>query len=264
MLFLGSTRANGPFVHGQDLDYGGLWEIKKRGNGFTFRSVSANKKYIGGASSPQSTSAVTWKCFSRYSYWKNRDIPYQRRNDEAGTLHTFCVPYDATLEQTDVYEFLGVDNTEQPTCAWFKAVTNRQTLAGEAYLLRSTTDEDIQATMTASSSVSHPNTTSAFTGVFQPTPLSEGNYTMGNNEWRCIGSEEEIQLPAYHAMLDLNLANVATSGDLCLPLHQIPTALHTLTTSPDAHPYYTLQGIPVEKPTSRGIYIHGGRKFFVQ
>ena len=264
VLFLGSTRANGPKAYGQDLDYGGLWDIQKRATGFTFRSVSENNKYLGTASSPQSTSAVTWKCYSRYGFWKNRDIPYQRRNDETGMLHTFCVPYDATVENADVYEFSGVDDAERPTSVWFNAVPDGQTRAGEAYLLRATTDGDILATMSASSVVSRPKTTSAFTGVFQPTALSEGTYMLNDGEWLCVGSENDILLPAYRAMLDLSRATTTTGGDLSLPLQQISTGVSAVTSLSADNTCYTLSGIPVGKPSAWGLYIQGGRKFFVQ
>ena len=69
VLFIGSTRENGPFAYGQDLVNGSIWDIQPKNGGFTFRSISANKKYIG--TSGQSSSAVVWKAYSRYSFLNN-------------------------------------------------------------------------------------------------------------------------------------------------------------------------------------------------
>ena len=69
VLFIGSTRENGPFAYGQDLVNGSIWDIQPKNGGFTFRSISANKKYIGTLG--QSSSAVVWKAYSRYSFLNN-------------------------------------------------------------------------------------------------------------------------------------------------------------------------------------------------
>ena len=85
VLFLGSTRPNGPFTFGQDLVNGSIWDIQPKGTGFTFQSISANPKYIG--SSGQSATAVTWTCYSRYSFLNNppsgiKVVKYQNTNSD--------------------------------------------------------------------------------------------------------------------------------------------------------------------------------------
>lgn len=90
VFFIGSTRENGPFKYGQDLDYGGLWDIQRKSTGFTFRSISTNNKYIGGSSVRQSSNAVVWKCYSRFSYLNNPPSAIEQVETENPSQRNDC------------------------------------------------------------------------------------------------------------------------------------------------------------------------------
>lgn len=102
-LFIGSTRENGPFAYGQDLENGSIWDIQPKGKGFTFRNISTNRKYIG--TSGQSSSAVIWKCYSRYSFLNN---------PPTGISDTPCLTDKEQMTNDKIYDLQGRRITGKP------------------------------------------------------------------------------------------------------------------------------------------------------
>lgn len=280
-LFYGVCSSTLGIVYGQDFTYGGLWTITAKDGGFTFQNVGLKttksdvNNYINGTGTTNTETTMT--CSSHY--FANSD--YTRTNTSADKYLTICLPYAATVSGATLYTLKGVDSKTTPTKTYLEATNSTSMTAGTPYIIKTTATADVTFTCDFSTTYTDAASVNGLVGNYYKTTASATarvetgktqyeNYVLSSNKWLKVVSDSLPTIGVNRAYLYAGDATVVTEGaaanEMTLDFddsettgmdEQSVTATDVMTDDS----WYSLQGVKMGTPTTKGIYIKGGKKF---
>lgn len=188
----------------------------------------------------------------------------------SGTKTTVCLPFSLTAEEASAlgsfYTLKGLaDNTLTFESASAVEANKPYLFIPKTEAFNSFTNKTIAITPESLSQVANDNT-ATMVGTLQRTTLRSNSeatlYAYNNGEFVKISSTADAYLPAFRAYISVP---ASTAAKLAIRLDDKTTGISMGTAESEADaPVYTVDGLQVTNPVSKGVYIKNGKKFVVK
>ena len=179
-----------------------------------------------------------------------------------GTLGVVTLPYASAICGADAYEFVGVNDSENPTAIWVKPVTGILT-AGKPYVFKTNTNLNVTFYKAGANTVAEAGSENGLVGVLADTPVTGNNYAVSGGKFKKAG-EYTATVKANRAYLDIANAPVYTDPSSvkgCINLYDEneADAIQSIIKPANEGAIYDLSGRRVSNAKA-GLYIVNGKK----
>ncbi|MGM9710243.1 MAG: hypothetical protein ACI3ZB_11680 [Prevotella sp.] len=188
----------------------------------------------------------------------------------SGTKTTVCLPFSLTAEEAaelgSFYTLKGLaDNTLSFEIASVVEANKPYLFVPKTEAFNSFTNKTIAITPESLSQVANDNT-ATMVGTLQRTTLRSNAeatlYAYNDGNFVKISSTADAYLPAFRAYISVP---ASTAAKLAIRLDDKTTGISMGTAESEADaPVYTVDGLQVTNPVSKGVYIKNGKKFVVK
>ncbi len=182
------------------------------------------------------------------------------------TYGAVCLPYASAICGADAYEFVGVDDKDNPSAIWVKPVTGLLE-AGVPYIFKTNTNLNVTFYRAGANEVATPATNNGLVGVFADETVAEGCYAVVGGKFQT--STAGVAVKANRAYIDIENAPVIPAAEAKIRgLVNVDADEATAIKSMEQNStingaIYDLNGRRVVNPTT-GLYIKNGKKYFVK
>lgn len=281
-VFYAQHKADGNIDFGFTLPAGKIWviidELKLEavgGPNAILTSVEDNATYLGNYVKADNTCANYNLVDDKYGMnnittaFTAEKLTYNRVLT-SGTKTTVCLPFSLTAEEAaelgSFYTLKGLaDNTLSFEIASVVEANKPYLFVPKTEAFNSFTNKTIAITPESLSQVANDNT-ATMVGTLRRTTLRSDSeatlYAYNNGEFVKISSTADAYLPAFRAYISVP---ASTAAKLAIRLDDKTTGISMGTAESEADaPVYTVDGLQVTNPVSKGVYIKNGKKFVVK
>ncbi len=231
-----------------------------KGNG-TGSEWSLSAAYLTNTCPKRGT--ATWEHGENNLCNAETEADHYRICDVEDYLGVVTLPYASAICGADAYEFVGVNDSENPTAIWVKPVTGILT-AGKPYVFKTNTNLNVTFYKAGANTVAEAGSENGLVGVLADTQVTGDNYAVSGGKFKKAG-DYTATVKANRAYLDIANAPVYTAAPSsvkgCINLYDEneADAIQSIIKPANEGAIYDLSGRRVSNAKA-GLYIVNGKK----